>query len=137
MIKKVRITRCLLWNYGWCLTLAASNILENSTSECMEKHPAHKELYDALIQSLFVDEDDTEQAAAGMGKSSKSGKSITVEEPNEEHVYDISLDVKENIIDEMGNVDEQPNGEAEPITYNSPKNDWFKQPLRPPTPDPQ
>ncbi|GJW80492.1 hypothetical protein Tco_0144467 [Tanacetum coccineum] len=35
MIKKVRITRCLLWNYGWCLTLAASNALENSSSECM------------------------------------------------------------------------------------------------------
>ncbi|GKD49406.1 hypothetical protein Tco_1278382 [Tanacetum coccineum] len=36
MIKKLRTTRCLLWNYGWCLTLAASNILENSTSECSD-----------------------------------------------------------------------------------------------------
>ncbi|GJV62732.1 MAK10-like protein [Tanacetum coccineum] len=35
MIKKVRITRCLQWNNGWCLTLAAPFLLENSTSECM------------------------------------------------------------------------------------------------------
>nr|GEY13665.1 hypothetical protein [Tanacetum cinerariifolium] len=41
----------------------------------------------------------------------------------------------ENIVDEMGNTDEQPNGEAVPNTDNALKNDWFKQPLRPPTLD--
>nr|GEW17939.1 putative reverse transcriptase domain-containing protein [Tanacetum cinerariifolium] len=35
-------------------------------SKSYEKHPAHKALYDALIQSLFVDEDDMDQAAAAM-----------------------------------------------------------------------
>ncbi|GKF11379.1 hypothetical protein Tco_0049305 [Tanacetum coccineum] len=30
-----------------------------------------------------------------------------------------------------------PDGEAAPNTYNAPKNNWFKQPLRPPTPDPE
>ncbi|GKA91808.1 hypothetical protein Tco_0813733 [Tanacetum coccineum] len=58
-------------------------------------------------------------------------------EPDEEHVHNMSLDVEENIIDEIGNVDEQPDGEAAPNTDNAPKNNWFKQPLRPPTPDPE
>ncbi|GJS38614.1 hypothetical protein Tco_0563657 [Tanacetum coccineum] len=52
-----------------------------------------------------------------------------MEEPDEEHVHDMSLDVKENIVDETGNADKHPDGEA------APKNDWFKQPPRPPTPD--
>ncbi|GJY72169.1 retrovirus-related pol polyprotein from transposon TNT 1-94 [Tanacetum coccineum] len=62
-------------------------------------------------------------------KSSKSGKSVTIKEPDEEHVLNMSLDTEGNIADEMGNADEHPNGEAVP------KNDWFKQPLRPPTLD--
>ncbi|GKA88642.1 hypothetical protein Tco_0810406 [Tanacetum coccineum] len=33
------------------------------TSKSYKKHPTHKELYDALIQSLFVDEDDMDKAA--------------------------------------------------------------------------
>ncbi|GKC79422.1 hypothetical protein Tco_1130196, partial [Tanacetum coccineum] len=70
-------------------------------------------------------------------KSSKSSMSVTTKEPNEEHVRDILLNAKENIIDEMGNADEQPDGEAEPNTKNALKNDWFKQPPRPPTPDPE
>ncbi|GKB51614.1 hypothetical protein Tco_0902367 [Tanacetum coccineum] len=70
-------------------------------------------------------------------KSSKSSKSVTTKEPNEEYMHDILLNAKENIIDEMGNADKQPDGEAEPNTENAPKNDWFKQPTRPPTPDPE
>ncbi|GJX80066.1 hypothetical protein Tco_0328215 [Tanacetum coccineum] len=150
-------------------------------SKSYEKHPAHQALYDALIQSLFVDEDDMDQVAAAMGESAllkrkhddqdedptvgsnqgkdkkrprkdtqpskksyaskesskgntppktyKSGKFVTVEEPNEEHVHDMSLDAEENIADEMGKADEHPDGEA------APKNDWLKQLPRPPTPD--
>ncbi|GKF35769.1 hypothetical protein Tco_0112527, partial [Tanacetum coccineum] len=64
-------------------------------------------------------------------KSSKSGKFVTIEEPDEEHVHDMSQDDKENIVDEMGNADKHPDGEA------APNNDWFKQPPRPPTPDPE
>ncbi|GJS60313.1 hypothetical protein Tco_0655097 [Tanacetum coccineum] len=64
-------------------------------------------------------------------KSSKSGKFVNTEEPDEEHVHDMSQDDEENIADEMGNADEYPDGEA------APKNDWFKQPPRPPTPDPE
>ncbi|GJY40104.1 hypothetical protein Tco_0427374 [Tanacetum coccineum] len=155
-------------------------------SKSYERHPAHKELYDALLQSLFVDEDDMDKDAAAdqstqvkrkhddqdkdpttgsyqgkekkmpqkdtqpsnkssvskesskgktSSKTSKSGKSVTTEEPNEEHVHDVSMDDKEHIIDEMGNAEEQPDGETTPKTDNALKNNWFKQPLRPPTPD--
>ncbi|GJT54850.1 hypothetical protein Tco_0989904 [Tanacetum coccineum] len=128
-------------------------------SKSYEKHPAHKDLYNALIKSLFVDEDDMDQAVAAMGESallkgkhdnldedptarsdqgkekkrprkdtqpskksfaskesfkgntpskySKSGKSVTAKEPDEEHVHDMSLDAEENTIDEIGNADEQ------------------------------
>ncbi|GJV41950.1 hypothetical protein Tco_1420390 [Tanacetum coccineum] len=111
-----------------------------------KKHLAHKALYDALIQSLFMDEDDINQAAA-MDQSTQLKRKhdgqdedstfVTAKEPDEEHVHNMSLDVEENIIDEIGNMDEQPDGEAAPNTDNAPKNNWFKHPLRPPTPDPE
>nr|GEY34268.1 hypothetical protein [Tanacetum cinerariifolium] len=108
-------------------------------SKAYEKHHAYKALYGALIKSLFVDEDDMDQAAGAMGntppKTFKSGKSLTAKEPDKEHMHDMTLDAEENIVDEMGNADEQPDGEAVPNTDNTPKNDWFKQPPRPPTLD--
>ncbi|GJT53484.1 retrovirus-related pol polyprotein from transposon TNT 1-94 [Tanacetum coccineum] len=134
-------------------------------SKAYEKHHAHKALYDALIKK-HDDQDEDPTAGSDQGKdkkrprldnqpskksstskesskgntpskTSKSGKSVTTKEPDEEHVHDMTLDAKENIIDEMGNADEQPDGEAEPNTNNAPKNDWFKRPPRPPTPDPE
>ncbi|GKF19597.1 hypothetical protein Tco_0068235, partial [Tanacetum coccineum] len=41
----------------------------------------------------------------------------------------------ENIVDEMGNAKEQHDGKVAPKTDNALKNNWFKQLLRPPTPD--
>ncbi|GKA67180.1 hypothetical protein Tco_0766988 [Tanacetum coccineum] len=157
-------------------------------SKSYEKHLAHKELYDDLIQSLFVDEDDMDKAVAAAAnlstqvkrkhddqdedpidgldqrkenkrprkdthplkksstskesfkgktspKTSKFGKSVIAEELDKEHVHDMSLDDEENIVDEMGNTDEQPDGEAAPNTDKALKNNWFKQPPRPLTPD--
>ncbi|GJZ67218.1 hypothetical protein Tco_0630458 [Tanacetum coccineum] len=69
-----------------------------------------------------------------MPKTSKSGKSVTAEEPVEEHVREMTMDVEENIVDNMGNANEQPDGEAAPKTD---KFLWFKQSPRPPTPDPE
>ncbi|GKC05061.1 hypothetical protein Tco_0996671 [Tanacetum coccineum] len=68
-------------------------------------------------------------------KTSKPGKSVTAEEPDDEHVHEVSMDAEENIVDEMGNTEEQPDREAAPKTDNAPKNNWFKQPPRPLTPD--
>ncbi|GJV32890.1 hypothetical protein Tco_1393290 [Tanacetum coccineum] len=70
-------------------------------------------------------------------KTSKYGKSVTAEEPHEKHVHEISMDAEENIVDEMSNADEQPYGDDAPKIDNGPKNNWFKQPPRPPTPDPE
>nr|GFC51800.1 hypothetical protein [Tanacetum cinerariifolium] len=70
-------------------------------------------------------------------KTSKSRKSTTAEEPDEENVHEVSMDAEENVTSDMGNVDEQTDGEAIPKTDNAPKNNWFKQPPRPPTPNPK
>ncbi|GKC13441.1 hypothetical protein Tco_1010223, partial [Tanacetum coccineum] len=63
-------------------------------------------------------------------KTSKSGKSATIEEPDEEHVHEVSMDAEKNIASDMGNANEQTDGEAVLKTENAPKNNWFKQPLR-------
>ncbi|GJU50554.1 hypothetical protein Tco_1220109 [Tanacetum coccineum] len=39
-------------------------------------------------------------------KTSKPGNSITAEEPDDEHVHEVSMDAEENIVDEMGNAEE-------------------------------
>nr|GEV10001.1 reverse transcriptase domain-containing protein [Tanacetum cinerariifolium] len=43
--------------------------------------------------------------------------SVTAEEPDEEHVHDMSPDAEENIAEEMGNIDEHPNGE-DPLKFD-------------------
>ncbi|GKG02089.1 hypothetical protein Tco_0306794, partial [Tanacetum coccineum] len=48
-----------------------------------------------------------------------------------EHMHDMLLDAKENIVDETSNANEHLDGEA------TLKNDWFKQPPRSPTLDPE
>nr|GEU41091.1 hypothetical protein [Tanacetum cinerariifolium] len=124
------------------------------TSEAPRTKVDHSEATEASVQANVINEEkkrprkDTQpsnksstskESSKGktQPKTSKSGKSITVEEPDEEHVNEVSIDVKENIVHDMGNTDEQPNGEAAPKTDNAPKTNWFKQPPRPPTPDPE
>ncbi|GJR38514.1 hypothetical protein Tco_1214198 [Tanacetum coccineum] len=130
-------------------------------SNSFKKHPAHKALYDALIQSLFVDEDDMDQAAATMNQSallkrkhddqdedptagSNQGKekkrprkdtqplkkSSTSKESckDEEHMHAMSLDAEENIVDEMGNADEQPDDpewNTCQVVDDQPEQPWF------------
>ncbi|GJT61793.1 hypothetical protein Tco_1005326 [Tanacetum coccineum] len=69
------------------------------------------------------------------GRRPKGGepKKEKVAEPTKE----VTMDAEENIVDDIGNADEQPDGEATPMIDNAPKKDWFKQPPRPPTPDPE
>ncbi|GJV79555.1 hypothetical protein Tco_1515425 [Tanacetum coccineum] len=112
-------------------------------------------LYNALIQSLFMDENDMDQAATAMGQSAQLKRRHDDQDEDPTAGLDQGKDKKrprkdtqplkksyaskesskENVVDKMGNVEEQPDGEAAPKTNNSPKNDWFKQPPRPPTPD--
>ncbi|GJZ56068.1 hypothetical protein Tco_0611261 [Tanacetum coccineum] len=123
-----------------------------TASKSYEKHPTHKALYDALIQSLFVDEDDMDRASvdpltqtkrkhddkdqdpsarldqgkekkrqrtkevepakkhstskdSSKGKTpsntSKTGKSITIEETVEEHVHAMAIDVEDPDLDNV------------------------------------
>ncbi|GJR83921.1 hypothetical protein Tco_0154706 [Tanacetum coccineum] len=62
---------------------------------------------------------------------------MNTKEPDEEHVHEMSMDAEEKIIHDMDNVDGQPDSEAEPNIDNAPKNNWFKKPPKPPTPDPE
>ncbi|GJS32807.1 hypothetical protein Tco_0531189 [Tanacetum coccineum] len=122
-------------------------------SKSYEKHLAHKELYDALIQSLFVDEDDMDKAAADVKKrprkdtqpskksstskesskgktppkTSKFGKSLIAKELDVEHVHDMSMNVEENNVDEMCNANEQPDGEWNKcqVVDDQPEQTWF------------
>ncbi|GJV76949.1 hypothetical protein Tco_1508533 [Tanacetum coccineum] len=70
-------------------------------------------------------------------KASKTDKSLNAEEIVVKPTEVVTMGAEENIVDDMSNVDEQPDGEAAPKTNNAPKNDWFKQPPRPHTPDPE
>ncbi|GJW99726.1 hypothetical protein Tco_0183640 [Tanacetum coccineum] len=147
-------------------------------SKSYEKHPTHQALYDALVQSLIMDEDDIEKAkivepltqkkrrhddkdqdpparpdqglkkrktnkdvepskkpkSTGSSKGTSqsqlksNGKSVQAEET----VFEATdTDMPLNQGDDTGNTNEQPNVEA--VT----KDDWFKKPPRPPTPDPE
>ncbi|GJV06144.1 hypothetical protein Tco_1343800 [Tanacetum coccineum] len=69
-------------------------------------------------------------------KSFKISKYASAEESVKEATHDVTMDdeelVQENVIDA-----DQPQDNAEPHTNNASKKNWFKQPLRPPTPDPE
>ncbi|GKA43707.1 hypothetical protein Tco_0736431 [Tanacetum coccineum] len=61
-------------------------------------------------------------------KSSKSGKSVTAEEPDEEYVHHISLNAHENTIDKMGNANEQPDDPKWnkcQVVDDQPEQTWF------------
>ncbi|GKC17756.1 hypothetical protein Tco_1014538 [Tanacetum coccineum] len=66
-------------------------------------------------------------------KTSKSDKHVHAEEsvvvPTHEVIMDAAID--DVVID-----NDQPQDDSEPKLDRAPKNDWFKQPPRPPTPDP-
>ncbi|GKD31750.1 hypothetical protein Tco_1242528 [Tanacetum coccineum] len=64
-------------------------------------------------------------------KTSKSGKSVTAEEP----VFGMASDDIEQIVDDVGNDVDQPPDDSTQTKDKDPKKDWFKQPSRPPTPD--
>ncbi|GJQ89059.1 hypothetical protein Tco_0000198 [Tanacetum coccineum] len=116
-------------------------------------------LYDALIQSLFMDEDDMDKAAAIADQSTQENRKHDDQDKDHTAGSDQGMEkkmprkdtqplnksskTKESSKDKLclkhlsltGNDDEDPNGEATPKTNNASKNNWFKQPPRPPTSD--
>ncbi|GJY46902.1 retrovirus-related pol polyprotein from transposon TNT 1-94 [Tanacetum coccineum] len=70
-------------------------------------------------------------------KTSKSSKSMTAEEPVEEPVVEMTSDVIEQTVDDVVNDIDQPPDDSTQTKGKAPKQDWFKQLSRPPTPDPE
>nr|GEV84846.1 DNA-directed DNA polymerase [Tanacetum cinerariifolium] len=70
-------------------------------------------------------------------KTSKSSKSVTEKEPLEELVFKMSFDDIEQIVDDVANDSDQPPDDSTQTKDKDPNKDWFKQPPRPPTLDPE
>ncbi|GJR42026.1 hypothetical protein Tco_1310129 [Tanacetum coccineum] len=67
-------------------------------------------------------------------KGSKTGKSASIKEPIEEPIAEVIID---DDGDDVVRDDDQPQDASEPKTSKTLNPEWFKQPLRPPTPDPE
>ncbi|GJS20281.1 hypothetical protein Tco_0448913 [Tanacetum coccineum] len=73
-----------------------------------------------------------------LSKSSKTGKSATTKEPVEEPIAEVIIDDAVNTASkDVVHDDDQPQDTSEPKTYKTQNQDWFKQPSRPPTLDPE
>ncbi|GJZ43443.1 hypothetical protein Tco_0590698 [Tanacetum coccineum] len=71
-------------------------------------------------------------------KSSKTGKSATAKELVEESIVEVVMDDAVNTAGEdVVYDDDKPQYTSEPKTYKTLNQDWFKQPPRPPTLDPE
>ncbi|GJW30903.1 hypothetical protein Tco_0047778 [Tanacetum coccineum] len=107
-------------------------------------NPTNHRLYHALMEALIEDENAmdkgvtdtkpsiTKETLKGKtpSKGSKTGKSASVKEPVEEPIAEV-------IIDDVVRDDDQPQDTSEPKTSKTLNPEWFKQPPRPPTPDPE
>nr|GFA07677.1 hypothetical protein [Tanacetum cinerariifolium] len=67
-------------------------------------------------------------------KGSKIGKSALAKEPVEEHIAEVIMD---DASDDLVCDDDQPQAASIPKTSKTLNVEWFKQPSRPPTPDPE
>ncbi|GJY42067.1 hypothetical protein Tco_0429337, partial [Tanacetum coccineum] len=67
-------------------------------------------------------------------KGTKNGKSASAKEPVEEPIAEVVMD---DVGDDVARDDSQPQDTSEPKTRKTLNPDWFKQPPRPPTPNPE
>ncbi|GJY05549.1 hypothetical protein Tco_0371489 [Tanacetum coccineum] len=67
-------------------------------------------------------------------KGSKTGKSTSAKEPVEEPIVEVVMD---DAGDDVARDNNQPQDTSKPKTRKTLNPEWFKQPLRPPTPDPK
>ncbi|GJV70203.1 hypothetical protein Tco_1485712 [Tanacetum coccineum] len=67
-------------------------------------------------------------------KGSKTDKSASAKEPVEEPIVEVVMD---DAGDDVANGDDQPQNASEPKTTKTPNPNWFTQPPRPPTHDPE
>nr|GEW45045.1 hypothetical protein [Tanacetum cinerariifolium] len=78
----------------------------------------------------------TKETPKGKGptKGSKIGKSVSAQEPVKEPIAELVMD---NVGDDVARDDNQPQDTSESKTRKTLNPNWFKQPSRPPTPDPE
>nr|GEW06350.1 hypothetical protein [Tanacetum cinerariifolium] len=78
----------------------------------------------------------TKETAKGkaLTKGSKTGKSASAKEPIEEPIVEVIMD---DVGDDLVRDDDQPQAASKPKTSKTLNPEWFKQPSRPPTPDPE
>ncbi|GJV61349.1 retrovirus-related pol polyprotein from transposon TNT 1-94 [Tanacetum coccineum] len=71
-------------------------------------------------------------------KSSKTGKSATTKELIEEPIAEVAMDdLETNANEDVVNDADRPQDDVAPKTNKPSRDTWFKQPPRPPTPDPE
>ncbi|GJX33019.1 hypothetical protein Tco_0242874 [Tanacetum coccineum] len=133
-------------------------------NKSFNKNPANHRLYHALMEALIKDENAIDKGVADTGKKikrrrtkesesskkpsttketpkgkalskgSKIGKSASTKEPVKEPTAEVVMDdVSEDVVRD----DDQPQDASGPKTTKSLNPEWFKQPPRPPTPDPE
>ncbi|GJU31629.1 hypothetical protein Tco_1175218 [Tanacetum coccineum] len=132
-------------------------------NKSFNRNPANHRLYHALMEALIEDENvidkgvtdtvkdhkrnhdddednDNEDPLAGPNqckapsKGSKTGKSALAKEPVEEPITEVVMD---DTGDDVARDENQPQDASKPKTTKTLNPDWFKQPPRPPTPDPE
>ncbi|GJY12662.1 hypothetical protein Tco_0381971 [Tanacetum coccineum] len=111
-------------------------------------NPANHRLYHALMEALIEDENamakgvadtkpsTTKETPKGKTptKGSQTGKAASAKEPTEEPITEVIMD---DAGDDVVRDDDQPQAASEPKTSKTLNLEWFKQPPRPPTPDPE
>nr|GEU30469.1 retrovirus-related Pol polyprotein from transposon TNT 1-94 [Tanacetum cinerariifolium] len=135
-------------------------------NKSFNRNPTNHALYHALMEALIEDEnamdkgvadtvknhkrqhnddkDDDEDPSArpnqckASSKSSKTGKSATTKEPIEEPIAEVVMDnLETNENKDVVNDVDHPQDDVAPKTNKPSRDTWFKQPPRPPTPDPE
>ncbi|GKG01503.1 hypothetical protein Tco_0306208, partial [Tanacetum coccineum] len=117
-------------------------------NKSFNKNPANHRLYHVLMEALIEDENVMDKGVADIKPSStketlkgkalskgyKAGKSALAKESVEEPIAKVIMD---DVGDDVARNDNPPQDTSKPKTRKTLNLNWFKQPLRPPTPDPE
>ncbi|GJV34663.1 hypothetical protein Tco_1395063 [Tanacetum coccineum] len=99
-------------------------------SKSHEKHPTYKALYDALMLSLVLDEDDIERAKATEPPTQKKRR-------HDDKDQDPPAGSDQGMKKSKKSKDVEPSKNTKKYGSSKDKSTWFKQPLRSPTLDPE
>ncbi|GJS94389.1 hypothetical protein Tco_0801357 [Tanacetum coccineum] len=83
-----------------------------------------------MMKTLKLDQTRETPKGKAPTNDSKTGKSASAKEPVEEPIVEV-------VIGDVVHDEDQPQDASKPKTTKISNPDWFKQPPRPPTPDPE